>query len=769
MLIGHLQHHLRDPNRDHQHGRLYRITYEGRPLLEPKKIDGEPVAALLELLKEPENDVRMRAKMELGKRDSKEVIEGVNAWVKLLDEKDPAFEHHLLEALWVHQWHDTVDLDLLGRVLKSPDPRARAQAVRVTGYWRDRVPDALALLKTAAHDEAPRVRLEAVRVASFFRGWEAADVALAILKQPTDYYLDYTLKATMRQLEPWWKSAIAEGKPLAADNPAGIEHVLGSVSSADLAKLPKSPVTLTAMLTRSDVPAAGRQQALTDLAGLKNEAPVATLLATLSSLGDQDGGASRDLSQMLLQQSPADLKPVRGDLRKLATGKGAGVVRQSALAALITADGGVDESWNAAVKSPEALVTFLEALPRVTDPALRGSAFDKVLPLLSTLPEGIQAAAERSGGARYVRIELPRKGTLTLAEVEVLAGGANVAGGGSARQSSTASGGLAERAIDGSTDADYNKGSQTHTRENEDNPWWEVDLKSDQAVERVAVWNRSGFEERLEGFTLTVLDAGRRELFKKSGIPAPRLSTAIEIPHDPAAGIRGAAIRALVSMRAEPARIFTALAALIRKGEQVPAAARAISQLPRDAWSKDLADPTAAALVGWAREVPAEGRTTQDYSEVVQVANELASLLPPDRAAAARKVLEDLKVNVFVIKAVREELRYDLKEIEVEAGKPFEVIFENPDLMPHNIVFVQPGTLRAVAESVQSQAPDKLDKQGRAYVPDGDARVWAASKMLEPGQKETLSLTAPEKPGVYEFVCTFPGHWAVMQGKLVVK
>jgi hypothetical protein len=51
MLIGHLQHHLRDPNRDHQHGRLYRLTYPSRPLLTPKKIDGEPIENLLALLR----------------------------------------------------------------------------------------------------------------------------------------------------------------------------------------------------------------------------------------------------------------------------------------------------------------------------------------------------------------------------------------------------------------------------------------------------------------------------------------------------------------------------------------------------------------------------------------------------------------------------------------------------------------------------------------------------------------------------------------------
>ena len=163
-----------------------------------------------------------------------------------------------------------------------------------------------------------------------------------------------------------------------------------------------------------------------------------------------------------------------------------------------------------------------------------------------------------------------------------------------------------------------------------------------------------------------------------------------------------------------------------------------------------------------------EDRTSQDYIEVVQVANDLAGLMPKDRGAVARKVLKDLRVNVFVVKAVREQLRYDTTRIVVEAGKPFQVIFENPDAMPHNLVFVQPGTLQAVAEAVQANPPDKLDSQGRAYVPDKDSRVLGATKLVDPGQKETLSMTAPGKEGVYEFVCTFPGHWAIMQGKLVV-
>ncbi len=73
-LIGHLQHNLREPNRDHSHGRIWRVKHKTRPLLEPAKIAGEPIPALLELLKVPEDRTRYRAKRELASRDTDEVI-----------------------------------------------------------------------------------------------------------------------------------------------------------------------------------------------------------------------------------------------------------------------------------------------------------------------------------------------------------------------------------------------------------------------------------------------------------------------------------------------------------------------------------------------------------------------------------------------------------------------------------------------------------------------------------------------------------------------
>ncbi len=225
MLIGHLQHHLRDPNRDHAHGRLYRITFPSRPLLTPKKVDGEPIEALLELLKEHEDNVRQRAKVELHKHDSAEVIAATQKWAKQFDASKQADAHHLLEALWVHQWHDVVNLDLIKALLKSPEYNARAQALRVVCYQRDRIPNAIDLVVAGTKDEAPRVQLEAVRALSFFNGADTAKAIAAAmtLKDSKDQYISYCLRETMKQL-----GSLPEGKgvvdPKALQKPKDIEY-----------------------------------------------------------------------------------------------------------------------------------------------------------------------------------------------------------------------------------------------------------------------------------------------------------------------------------------------------------------------------------------------------------------------------------------------------------------------------------------------------------------------------------------------------------------
>ena len=200
-IIGHMQHNLRDPSRNHTHGRIYRVSYEGRPLSPPVKIAGEPIVKLLDNLKQPEDRVRYRTRLELTGRPTADVIAATNKWIATLDPKDADYEHHMTEALWLHQSHDVVDEALLTRMLRSPDFHARAAATHVLSYWRDRVKSPLALLKRQINDESPRVRLEAIRALSFFRGDEPLMVAAELLKHPTDEFLDYTFNETLNTLE----------------------------------------------------------------------------------------------------------------------------------------------------------------------------------------------------------------------------------------------------------------------------------------------------------------------------------------------------------------------------------------------------------------------------------------------------------------------------------------------------------------------------------------------------------------------------------------
>ena len=178
ILIGHMQHNARDPFRDHAHGRVYRITYPSRPLLEPAPIDGASIETLLDNLALPEYRTRYRTRRELRGRDPNEVLAALETWVNDLDASAPAYDHHLLEALWVTWGLNRVDEDLLRKVLASDDHRARAAATRVLRYTGDQVADQTELLMQAAEDPHGRVRLEAITAAS----WLDQETGLAILE-----------------------------------------------------------------------------------------------------------------------------------------------------------------------------------------------------------------------------------------------------------------------------------------------------------------------------------------------------------------------------------------------------------------------------------------------------------------------------------------------------------------------------------------------------------------------------------------------------------
>jgi hypothetical protein len=203
-LVGHMQHSLRDPNRDKQHGRIWRITYPSRPLVPKAKVAGASLPELLDLLKSYEDRTRYRARRELHDRPTKEVMAALGAWVGSLSKTDPDYWRLMLEALWLKQSHNVVDEAFLKTLLSCPEPRARAASTRALCYWRDRVKEPLELLRKQVNDDHPRVRLEALRALSFFDGKDvepAQEVALESLALPQDYYLEYTLNETSKTLD----------------------------------------------------------------------------------------------------------------------------------------------------------------------------------------------------------------------------------------------------------------------------------------------------------------------------------------------------------------------------------------------------------------------------------------------------------------------------------------------------------------------------------------------------------------------------------------
>lgn len=110
-------------------------------------------------------------------------------------------------------------------------------------------------------------------------------------------------------------------------------------------------------------------------------------------------------------------------------------------------------------------------------------------------------------------------------------------------------------------------------------------------------------------------------------------------------------------------------------------------------------------------------------------------------------------------------MKFDQGELLVSPGAKVKLTFENPDDMPHNVVFCQPGT--NVEELVMKMLEKPEEAMKRNFLPD-DPRVWLKSNLLNPQEHQVIEFTAPEKPGAYPYVCSFPGHAMSMKGVLKV-
>jgi putative heme-binding domain-containing protein len=776
-LIGHMQHHLRDPSRDHKHGRVYRVTRDGRPLLTPQVIAGRSIDELLDALKNPSDRVRYRARIELGARDSQSVVAAARRWAGKLESTEDGYEHHLLEALWIQQQHNTVDRDLLERLMRAQDPRARAAAMRVIRHLRHKIPDALALLADGAGDSHPRVRLEVVVATSFFNEPEAVVVALDTLRHPSDKFLAYALDESMRALEPVWKRALQDGVPIVAGNPEGESYLLSSVTSEELVLLPRSPSVFRAMLTREGVGMTHRREAAGALADQHGESAADTVLDAVMKLAEKAHGQSapviKDLGRLLFTLHEEGMTPNRAKILALVGSDQAGPARQLGFALHMLVYGQADGAYQVAGTTMDRLQDFLGAVSMIPDSELRNSVADIIRPLMFNAPAHLKGHAAFASGVS-VAFYQPNPKSVELSAFDAL--------------EPKASGVVSEFSLDipqvlqrdafalvfqGMIDIPTD-GSYTFYTHSDDG--------SRLYIDDIEVVDNDGLHGMVEVSGTTTLAAGRHRItvtyydngggdglvaswqgpgFLKQRIPAGVLST------NAANEICRSAVLAMAHVPGHTEQKFRDAMLLIGAGSHVDAAVTMIDAIPKREWPANRMRPLIDTIGAYAQGLPPRRQTQRSVLAALDLGKRLARSLPADEQREVTSILEGFGGTVVLIRTVPHQMLYDVSVFQVERGKPVAIVLQNNDMMPHNLVVTRPGRLATVGQAAEKLAAEFGDNNPDNYIPETDD-ILHFTKLLFPGEAQRLTFVAPDQTGDYPFVCTFPGHWMRMNGTMKV-
>jgi len=136
-------------------------------------------------------------------------------------------------------------------------------------------------------------------------------------------------------------------------------------------------------------------------------------------------------------------------------------------------------------------------------------------------------------------------------------------------------------------------------------------------------------------------------------------------------------------------------------------------------------------------------------------------------AAIASDAASDGEPIRIVIEPQGNQMLFQQDELTVQAGQEVTIVFENTATSPameHNVVVLNTNneaTINRVGQAALSAGDNE-------YIPEDDA-IIAATPLAKPGETVEVTFTAPSEPGSYEYICTFPGHYAMMRGTMVVK
>ena len=776
-IIGHMQHNMRDPNRDHEHGRIYRVTAKDRPLLQPTKLIGKPIPEVLQAFFAKENGARYRARIELSGRDSSQVAAAIKPWAARLKPSQPEEAQALLEALWVLEEHRLPDLQLVQKVYAAEEPRVRAAAIRTLGHWAKRIPDAEPLLMTAARDASPLVRAEATKAAVEFASSTSAEVVYEVAMRPLDAELTQVLKYARSQLkaDEQLQRKIDNGETLSE---AAQQFALLNANADSLLKLPQSEEVFKAVLSRLDASTPALRKALAGLASLKKGTALPVLMGLIAERDEgNQADALRSLAELLLEQPTAELKKIRGSLQNLALHAKLSATRQLAFAAWIVADGTSDGPFASASASKENLRDLLTAIPFLPKPEWRESSYAAVRSLMFELPPALQSE--------------PLGATLLQSGIQVdyyHPSPSNVALETLAARTPNDSGVVPEIVMQVPQRKEQDAFAlrftgQLHLTTSGNYRFF---LGSDDGsrlyLDGKLLIDNDGLHGMVEKQAAIDLSAGYHPLvvtyfdngggdglsvnwsgpgFERQAIPAERLSlgSGSDTLHD-------LAIRAAVSIPGHDSEKFSDWTRLIKTERHRASAIPALKSLPDRCWEQSELPSLVDNLISFLSSIPAKDRTVGLAVETSELVKLLAAKLPADQTKKTFERLQNLDVRTIAIGTVVERMIYDKEKVVVQAGRPVEFRFSNTDNMPHNFVIVKPGTLEEVGLLAEATAQD-ADARERNFVPKSKS-ILLASKLVDAGQSQAIAFDVPTTPGMYPYVCTYPGHWRRMFGVLVV-
>ena len=115
-------------------------------------------------------------------------------------------------------------------------------------------------------------------------------------------------------------------------------------------------------------------------------------------------------------------------------------------------------------------------------------------------------------------------------------------------------------------------------------------------------------------------------------------------------------------------------------------------------------------------------------------------------------------------------MKYSVTAIKAQPGETLRVVLQSKATLPkqttaHNFVLLAQGTNAGALLKAGT-----ANKNTDYIAPDQKDRVIAATAMAGPGETVEVTFKVPDRPGTYEFICTFPGHYALgMKGTLTVR